>query len=219
MEVAIICNGEFPRKEYPRYIISRADFIICCDGALKAYLRACPKIFGRLREPDLVIGDMDSLTASLRKAYASRILHMSEQDNNDMTKAFCWAMDNLKDVSAIHFLAAGGKREDHTVGNLGQLMECTRRYDLDERGVRVDMISDYTTAFPVNDSIEFWPGKGRQVSIFSPDNSLTITSEGLEYQVGTVVFDNWWKASLNKSTDDRVFLKFSHRSLALIILT
>lgn len=219
MEVVIICDGEFPRREYPRHIISRADFIICCDGALKPYLRACTKIFGRLREPDLVIGDMDSLSASLKKTYASRILRVAEQDDNDMTKAFRWAMDNLKDVEAIHFLGAGGKREDHTVGNLGQLMEYTRLYDLEERGVRIDMVSDYTTAFPVSDSVEFWPGKGRQVSIFSPDNSLTITSEGLEYQVGTVVFDNWWKASLNKSTDDRVFLKFSHRSMALIILT
>jgi len=218
MEVAIICNGEFPRREYPRHIISRAGFIICCDGALKPFLHASPKIFGALREPDLVIGDLDSLPASLRETYASRIVHVAEQDDNDMTKAFRWAMDNLKDISSVHFLGAGGKREDHTVGNLSLLMEYTRMYDLEERGVRIEMVSDYTTAFPVCDSVEFWPGKGRQVSIFSPDNTLSITSEGLEYQTSSVVFDNWWKATLNKSIDDRVFLRFSHRSLALIIL-
>ena len=88
MEVAIICNGEFPRREYPRHIISRAGFIICCDGALKPFLHASPKIFGALREPDLVIGDLDSLPASLREAYAARIVHVAEQDDNDMTKAF-----------------------------------------------------------------------------------------------------------------------------------
>ena len=50
----IIGGGEFPRKEYPRELIHRADVIVCCDGnALKAFLRNRGKIFKEtVREPD-----------------------------------------------------------------------------------------------------------------------------------------------------------------------
>mgnify|MGYP002517133227 CR=1 FL=1 len=33
-----------------------------------------------------------------------------------------------------------------------------------------------------------------------------------------VIFDNWWKATLNKASQDNVKLEFSHPSMALIIL-
>ena len=80
------------------------------------------------------------------------------------------------------------------------------------------MVSDTGTAFAVNDTFEMDCGLGRQVSIFSPDNSLNIKSTGLEYPTDDVVFDNWWKATLNKASQDTVRLEFSHRSMALIML-
>ena len=33
-----------------------------------------------------------------------------------------------------------------------------------------------------------------------------------------VVFDNWWKATLNIASEDVVHLDFSHRSMALVIM-
>ena len=62
--VVIICDGQFPKSEYPRYLIRTADFIICCDGALRKFLKNSRTIFGEERLPDLVIGDMDTLPAS-----------------------------------------------------------------------------------------------------------------------------------------------------------
>ena len=56
------------------------------------------------------------------------------------------------------------------------------------------------------------------MSLFSPDNSLTIKSEGLQWPTDAVVFDNWWPATLNRATEDVVKLTFSHRSLALAVL-
>jgi thiamine pyrophosphokinase len=119
-------------------------------------------------------------------------------------------------VSEIHILGATGRREDHTVGNLGLLMEYTRLFDLD--GIRVDIVSDYSTAFAVTDSCELHVGAGRRVSLFSPDNSLTIKSSGLQWPTDAVVFDNWWPATLNRAVDDVIKLTFSHPSRALILL-
>ena len=117
-------------------------------------------------------------------------------------------------MDTIHFIAATGKREDHTIGNLGLLMEYARM------GVQpsIDMVSDYSTAFAVTDSCELFLGKGRRMSIFSPDNSLKLKSDGLVWPTDGVVFDNWWQATLNRTGKDAVKLEFSHKSLVLIII-
>ena len=216
--VVIIADGQFPKSEYPRYLISTADFIICCDGALRKFIRNNEAIFGCRRLPDLVIGDMDSLSESMKKQYADIIVKVDEQEHNDQTKAFTWAIENIQDISEIQILGATGEREDHSIGNISLLMEYARRYDLEGMGINVEMISDHATMFAVCDSFEMDCGIGRKVSIFSPDNSLTIKSEGLRWPLDNVVFDNWWKATLNIADQDSVKLKFSHRSLALIML-
>lgn len=215
-EIVIICDGTFPRTEYPKYLIRSADYIICCDGALKKFLRNSKAIFGEERLPDLVIGDMDTLSPAMQKRYSDIIIKETEQEHNDQTKAVRWALNNLKDISAIHILGATGGRPDHTVGNMSLLMEYTRMFDLGD--IVIESVSDYGTIFPVTDTIEIDCGEGREISIFSPDNSLRIKSEGLMYRTDDVIFDNWWKATLNKAIKDRVKLVFNHRSIALISL-
>ena len=213
---AIICNGLFPKKEYPRYLVASADYIICCDGGTSAYLKASPKIFGQTREPDVIIGDLDSIQPKLKKQFAEKIVHVSEQDNNDMTKAFTYVLDHLPDVDTVHFIAATGLREDHTIGNVSLLMEYMRRFDLSQ--MNVDMVSDFSTIFAVSDSISLEVGIGRRVSIFSPDNSLKIKSKGLVWPTDDVVFDNWWKATLNKAAEDTISLEFNHPSMVLLMM-
>lgn len=214
--VVIICDGAFPKTEYPRYLIRTADFIICCDGALKKFISHSKAVFGEERLPDLVTGDMDTLSAALQKKYADIIVREEEQEHNDQTKAVRWALNNLNGIETIHILGATGGRTDHTIGNVSLMMEYTRMFNLGE--ISIDMITDEGTIFPINDTIEFDCGEGRQVSIFTPDNSLRIKSEGLMYPTEDVVFDNWWKATLNTSVRDNVRLELSHRSIALVIL-
>ena len=212
----IIGGGDFPRKPYPRELIRRADIIVCCDGnALKAFLRNRKAIFGNEnRIPDAIVGDMDSMTPRLAKDYSHLLIKIEEQDDNDQTKALHHILDNYPDVDTIHILAATGKREDHTVGNLGLLMEYAREGSLPQ----LDMISDYTTAFVVTDSCDLILGRGRKISLFSPDNSLKLQSKGLVWPTDNVIFDNWWQATLNRTDDDTIHLDFSHKSLVLIIV-
>ena len=216
--LVIICDGRFPKSEFPRYLIRTADFIICCDGALQKFLRASVSIFGEKRLPDVVIGDMDSLSPTLRKKHSDIIVQIDEQEHNDQTKAFRWALENVPGISQIYILGATGEREDHTIGNISLLMEYARTYDLEGMGINVEMISDHATIFAATDTFEMDCGEGRRVSIFSPDNSLRIKSEGLEWPTDDVVFDNWWKATLNRALQDHVKLEFNHRSIALIMM-
>ena len=76
--VVIICDGRFPKSDYPRYLIKSADFIVCCDGAMQKFLRNSESIFGEKRLPDIVVGDMDSLSPSLRKKYSDIVVQIDE---------------------------------------------------------------------------------------------------------------------------------------------
>ena len=212
----ILAAGAFPTKPYPLYLLRSADIVVCCDSAFAKYLRRMSRIFGGERLPDIVIGDMDSLPASLRSAYQDIIVHETEQDHNDQTKAVRYILGHYPDVREIHILGSTGLRADHTIGNLSLLMEYPRMFGTAD--VAIDAVSDYGTAFALTDSAELHVGAGRRFSLFSPDNGLRIRSEGLQWPTDDVVFDNWWKATLNRTTADIVRLTFSHPSRALVIL-
>ena len=214
----IVGNGQFPKKEYPLYLLESADYVICCDGAIDTYLR---HFRGRnLRRPDVVVGDMDSLSKKTAERFRDIAVKIDEQETNDQSKAFHYILVHFPDVDTIHILGATGKREDHTIGNLSLLMEYAREMRRQDCGrtVSVDIVSDWSTAFAITDSCTLDVGEGRSVSIICPDNSLNIKSEGLVWPTGNVVFDNLWQATLNRASADRISLTFSHPSIALIIL-
>lgn len=214
----IVGNGQFPKKEYPLYLLESADYVVCCDGALDTYLRHCS---GRnLRRPDVVVGDMDSLSKKTAERFRDIAVKIDEQETNDQSKAFHYILEHFPDVDTIHILSATGKREDHTIGNLSLLMEYAREMRRQDCGrtVSVDIVSDWSTAFAITDTCTLDVGEGRSVSIICPDNSLNIKSEGLVWPTDNVVFDNLWQATLNRASADRISLTFSHPSIALIIL-
>ncbi len=211
MNIVILAAGEFPRKAYPIYIIGQADAIVCCDSALAAALKHGV-------QPVAVVGDMDSVPKAALRQFGGEVVRVAEQDDNDLTKAMKYVLEKYPDVTEITILGATGKREAHTVGNLSLLMEYEKSFALSARGVNVQMVSDHSTAFVVGDSCSLSLGEGRAVSFFTCDQSLNVKSRGLEWPLDDVVFDNWWKATLNRATADEVSLQFNHPAPLLIIL-
>lgn len=217
----IVGNGQFPKKEYPLYLLESADYVVCCDGALDTYLRHFRN--RTLRRPDVVIGDMDSLSKKTAAKFSDIAVRIEEQETNDQSKAFHYILEHFPDVDTIHILGATGKREDHTIGNLSLLMEYARELGgqggaAGGREVFVDIVSDWSSAFAITDTSDLNIGEGRSISIICPDNSLKIKSKGLVWPTDNVVFDNLWKATLNRAATDCIRLEFSHPSIALIIL-
>ena len=217
----IVGNGQFPKKEYSLYLLESADYVVCCDGALDTYLRHFRN--RTLRRPDVVIGDMDSLSKKTAAKFSDIAVRIEEQETNDQSKAFHYILEHFPDVDTIHILGATGKREDHTIGNLSLLMEYARELGgqggaAGGREVFVDIVSDWSSAFAITDTSDLNIGEGRSISIICPDNSLKIKSKGLVWPTDNVVFDNLWKATLNRAETDCIRLEFSHPSIALIIL-
>ena len=213
MTAVILANGDFPRKEYPLWLLREADVVVCCDSATS--LKHLQKLG---IEPVAVVGDMDSLPSAQRKTLGKRAVKVDEQDYNDLNKAFVWLLGKYLQVTDIHILGATGKSEAHALGNLSYLMFWEQEHSLAARGIRVDMVSDFNTAFAINDSCDLHVGEGRKVSLFSGDGTLRISSSGLQWPTDDVPFDFWFRGTLNRATSDVISLRFNHPAPALVIL-
>ena len=194
--IVILAAGDFPRAAAPLAALREADVLICCDSAAENLVA-----YGL--EPDQIVGDLDSLSEAFRERYADRITHISEQDDNDLTKAFHLAL--TLSPSRITILGATGRREDHTLGNISLLLDYAR-----EAACPVTMLTDFGRFEAIFDTTTLSSAPGQQVSIFAFDNSLTIESAGLKYPTDQVRFDTLWKATLNEATGSSFTLTLSH---------
>ncbi|MBQ1623918.1 MAG: thiamine diphosphokinase [Bacteroidales bacterium] len=200
--IVILAAGDFPRAEAPMAALRGADLRICCDSAAEA-------LVAHGLEPDRIVGDLDSLSRAFRERFADRITHISEQDDNDLTKAFHLAL--TLSPSRITILGATGKREDHTLGNISLLLDYAREADCP-----VDMLTDYGRFATIFDTTTLPSVPGQQISIFAFDNTLTIKSAGLKYPTDQVRFDTLWKATLNEALSSSFTLTLSHPSGVLL---
>jgi len=97
-----------------RELAAIAGYLVCADGGGDAALKA-----GLI--PDLLLGDMDSITPEgrdrLRRSGVRLIEHAPEKDKTDMELALDHALGLLPERITVTG-ALGGARLDHTLGNL-----------------------------------------------------------------------------------------------------
>jgi thiamine pyrophosphokinase len=189
----ILANGSFPRRKCLLETLRAASRIVCCDGAASALLRAG-------LEPDLVVGDLDSLDPALKKRFGKRLIHESEQETNDLSKAFRACM--ARSWRNIVILGAGGRREDHLLGNASLLPMFAAA------GAAVRMETDYGTFLPVLESASFRRPVGTKVSIFSFHPEMPITANGLKYPLDKLRLPFWWCGTLNETNAPEFSLAF-----------
>ena len=184
VSAVILANGAWPTGEAACGVLKAAPWVVCCDGAADRFV-------AHGGEPAAIVGDCDSLSATLRTRYADRIHALAEQQTNDLTKAvmFCLARGR----SDIVILGATGLREDHTLGNISLL--CHYR----SLGCNVVMVSDYGIFTPIEGEHTFESFPGQQVSIFAIDPATRLEFRGLRYELADGHAHSWWQATLNES--------------------
>ena len=189
-DAVILADGEFPTADIPLQILREAKFLCCCDGA-------AAKAIAQGFMPDAIVGDGDSLTPEFKTRHAAIIHLESEQEDNDLTKAtrFCIA----KGFRHIAYLAATGKREDHTIGNIFLLP----RYVL-QFGITPEIYTDHGWFSVINGTSELPSFPGQQVSIFNITGKKV---EGEGFTWPSYTYNELWQGTLNEAKSDRILLK------------
>ena len=192
--VIILANGDFPKHPNPLHILNEAITIICCDGAVNNLVE-----YGLI--PAHIIGDMDSISPELKNKYKDKLIHIAEQNENDMRKALQWAENNA--VKNATILGATGKRDDHNLANIFTLLEFPSNLE-------IEFFTDYGKFSVVKGDQKFASFTGEQVSLFSVDQTIEITSTHLKYNLNNKKLTNLYCGSLNESLNDVFTISISH---------
>ena len=189
--IVILAAGDFPTHEVPLRALKEADFVVCCDSAYKAMRN---EEFGMRNY--VVVGDGDSLSEADKAALGDRWVHVAEQDYNDLHKAMQWTSAHYP-LPTTHYqlIAATGKREDHSLGNISYLVTFAEEYP----GADIEMLTDYGRFTAMNGSRTFNSFTRQQVSIFTMDPDKPIYSTGLRWPLDGFHARRWWQASLNEA--------------------
>lgn len=75
--------------------------------------------------------------------------------------------------------------------------------------VPVELYTNYGKFICADKSAVFPTEKGKQISIFALDPRTRIISSGLKYPLNNVIFDSWWKGTLNEASDDSIMLNIN----------
>jgi len=197
--VSIIANGNFPCHKIPLDILKKSNTIIACDGAANILDYKKYKI-------DYIIGDLDSIETSNLSKYKNKIINEPEQSNNDLRKAMILLYNN--NIKEFSILGATGKREDHTLGNIFSIYEL---YD----DLNATIFTDNGTFRCINSSSKIESFKGQQVSLFSNDKTIKITSNGLKYNYRSSVISTLFYGTLNESIENIFSLDINHGKILI----
>ena len=110
-------------------------------------------------------------------------------------------------INNITIIGATGKREDHTLGNIFSL--------LDYKDLKIKLLTDTGVFSCIHESQNIESFKGQQVSIFTSDNTIKITSNNLKYNFNNSSISNIFIGTLNESTSGSFRLSISHGSLLI----
>ena len=200
----ILADGAFPNGREALEYLEKADRVICCDGAARSLVA-----YGR--EPDRIVGDLDSLSEEFKKRFADRIEHVSEQESNDLSKAFRYCRE--QGYKNIVILGATGKREDHTLGNLSLLSIYAGSVP------EIKIVTDYGYFTVAKQPGVFESFPGMQVSIVPLNGVAVVSSSGLKYAMDKLELKLWYQATLNEALADKFTLDFPENCELLLYRT
>ena len=156
MHAVILADGEFPKTQKLLDLLKNS-FVAVCDGAI--YNLDKINI-----QPNIIVGDLDGISCELKNKYIDKIIHIKEQNTNDLSKTFSYCLKLGFDTFVI--LGATGKREDHTVANISLLPKLARKCK------SVVMKSDYGEFRVYLTPCKVESMKGQQISIFCFDKDV-----------------------------------------------
>jgi len=197
--VIVIANGSFPSHPVPMQYLNNHETIICADGA-------ADKLINYGKRPDVVIGDFDS-TKRKNSTKVKKWIQAPNQNKTDLEKTFEWCIKH--DIKNIVLLGAGGKREDHTLGNLFTLAKYHGK-------LNCEIITNHSKIICVSGKNHISTNINQAVSIIAVEPIESITIEGLQYDMKNEKIFPSARAICNKAISDQFYLESTGKVLVFL---
>ena len=164
--ILLIANGKGEERAFIKTLAKECDFVLAVDGGADTALQAGVT-------PDLVIGDLDSISAQAKeKLGKDKLFKVSRQDNTDLEKALDFTL--VLNPKTTTIICASGGRLDFTLSNVSSVFNYTKKLHvvLKGKGWRI---------YPIEKSAAFTCKKGATVSLIPMGTATGITLKNLKY--------------------------------------
>lgn len=207
METVIFANGEVDEYAVLLSVISRDAFIIAADGGLR-HVRVLDLV------PDLVIGDLDSISKDeinwLDESGVEIIQHDKDKDETDLELALSYSIES--GAEKITVCGATGGRLDQSLANISLLSHP----DLEGRQIKFD--DGREEIFLIKDELVLYGSPGDTVSLIPLFGEVSgITTNGLKFPLrGESLFPDHTRGISNVMEEEQAVIRVGSGSLLCI---
>lgn len=201
--ILLVGNARFENLNSIKSLRDRVSGIVGVDGGAEV-LKKCGII------PHLIVGDFDSVntdTLEFFRTRGTRILHIPEQNSNDLEKALQTVGKETSKFILIGFL---GSRFDHTLATLFVLKKYVKKH----RFFLIDSTMEVYLLKPGDYLIS--AEKEQLFSIFAFNRAEEVVLKGFKYNLDSAKLLPGSLGLSNVSLGKKVGIKFSRGTLIVI---
>jgi thiamine pyrophosphokinase len=166
----LIANGEACSDELLGQLLEWSPVVVVLDHAIHRVLDLGIKV-------DVLLGDFDrdmDFDDILARQYPLEIVSAPDQDKTDLEKGIELLI--ARGFPAVNIVWATGRRADHTLANLTNLV----RY---KNQIKLVLFDDYSKVFPLVGTFEKWYAAGTPLSLIPVGTVGGIVTTGLKYNL------------------------------------
>lgn len=204
----LFCNGDPPSGKRLRNIIPHPSLVACADGGAE-------KATASGYEPELIVGDLDSLAQSINIGGESRknfskaeIIKVPAQDNTDFEKTLDVLIE--RDMGRFLVVAFSGGRIDQTLANLQIAYEYSRQCE-------IIMADENYVVFPTNKDFGLNVLREMEISIIPMEDDTRVSTDGLKYALHDAHLRKGGQGISNRAVKDKITITIHGGGLLVFI--
>jgi len=201
----IIANGEACSQELLDQLLEWSPLIIVLDSAIERVLELGIKV-------DVLLGDFDrgfDVNYYKEKQYPLEIVYAPNQDKTDLEKAFDYLME--KGHKAVNVIWATGKRADHTINNLTNIVAYRNL-------LKIVILDDHSKVYLLPETFEKWYTANTILSLIPIGKVTGITTQNLFYSLENEDLTIGYRSGSSNHVIEDGIVSISHSNGDLLLM-
>lgn len=201
----IIANGEMCSSELLGQLLEWSPLVIVLDSAIERVLELGIKV-------DVLLGDFDrgfDAKYYKEKQYPIEIVYTPNQDKTDLEKAFDYLIE--KGHKATNVIWATGKRADHTITNLTNIVAYRNT-------LKIVILDDHSKVFLLQNQFEKWYTANTILSLIPIGKVSGITTKNLLYALNNEALTIGYRTGSSNHVIEDGMVSISHTDGDLLLM-
>lgn len=201
----IFANGAACSWELTAQVLEWSPYVLVLDGALERVINLGIKI-------DAVLGDFDSakqIEDMLANQHPVEIIHTPDQNKTDLEKGLDFLIE--KNHAAAHIIWATGRRADHTMANISNMVKYKEKLSL-------TMLDNHSRIFTLPSFFTKKYEPHALLSLIPVGKVEGITTRGLQYNLNDEVLELGGRIGSSNCATGEEPVYIEHRSGNLLLM-